>query len=142
MLKNPSNRPEENDTTRRWISDDYFDLFLWCDTIGGIRGFQLCYDKPGRERALTWTAEKGLEHHAVDGGEAEPTEHRSPMLMMDATFPAELVRHEFEARSVGLSAEIRELVLGKIAEYGGGRECLYHDSSGHQDSGITCQGIQ
>ncbi len=43
----------------RWFSDEYFDLYVWTDPSGTITGFQLCYDKPGKERAFTWFSDSG-----------------------------------------------------------------------------------
>ena len=54
---------------RRWFSDNYFDLIVWYDDERKLVGFQLCYDKDGRERALTWTHEHGFQHNRIDSGE-------------------------------------------------------------------------
>ena len=40
--------------TRRWFRDDNLDLIVWYDDSSEISGFQLCYDKYDRERAITW----------------------------------------------------------------------------------------
>ncbi|MEO5917834.1 MAG: hypothetical protein ABIS50_26615 [Luteolibacter sp.] len=117
MLTNQAIRNVANDLDRRWISDDYFDLIVWYETEVQIHGFQLCYDKPGRERALTWTRERGFLHTAVDSGESKPTANRTPIVVADGTFPAGQVRREFIARSGLLPAEIRELVLARIKDY-------------------------
>ena len=53
MLTNQAIRTVADDLDRRWISDDYFDFIVWYETDVQIYGFQLCYDKSGRERALT-----------------------------------------------------------------------------------------
>lgn len=117
MLINQPIRSVTNDRDRRWISDEYFDLIVWCEAEGQIYGFQLCYDKPGRERALTWTRKKGFSHSGIDSGESKPTTNRAPILVADGAFPAEQVRTEFIARSSLLSADVRDLVLAKIKEY-------------------------
>ena len=117
MLRNEPIRPVPRDLDRRWISDDYFDLIVWYEPGGGIHGFQLCYDKSGQERALTWTREGGFQHTAIDSGETDPNANRTPVLIADSAFPAEQVRGEFIARSKLLPAEIRDLVLEKIGEY-------------------------
>ena len=54
---------------RRWFTDEYFDLIAWYETPAAkdarpgamkeLKGFQLCYDKTGRERALTSTGSTG-----------------------------------------------------------------------------------
>ena len=117
MLKNSPRKPVEHDRDRRWIADDDFDLIVWYEPDGAIHGFQLCDDKPGRERALTWTPERGFLHTAIDSGESHPTANRSPSLVPDGSFPAQDVRREFLTRGAPLPDEIRELVLRRIAEY-------------------------
>ena len=41
---------------RRWFTDEEFDLIVWYGDDRSLVGFQLCYDKQDRERALTWTS--------------------------------------------------------------------------------------
>ena len=89
VLKNSPRTPVEHDHDRRWIADEYFDLIVWYEAAGAIHGFQLCYDKPGRERALTWTRERGFSHTAIDSGESRPTANRTPILVPDGVFPAQ-----------------------------------------------------
>jgi hypothetical protein len=117
MLQNNPIKSVTGDMDRRWLTDDYFDLILWYDAAKRIHGFQLCYDKSRRERALTWTVTNGFLHSAVDGGESKPTTNRTPILLADPVFSSEEVMREFCARSELLSQEICDLVLGKIAEY-------------------------
>ena len=40
-------------SSRKWFSDDYFDLIVWIDLNGAVSGFQLRYDKYKKERTLT-----------------------------------------------------------------------------------------
>jgi hypothetical protein len=70
MLANTPRKPVAGDRDRRWIADEYFDLIVWYEDDQTIHGFQLCYDKPGRERALTWTRAGGFQHTAIDSGES------------------------------------------------------------------------
>lgn len=58
------------DYDRRWLVDESFYLIVWYDSLGAVHGFQLCYDKPGAERALTWISNRGFSHTQVDHGEA------------------------------------------------------------------------
>jgi hypothetical protein len=117
MLTNQPIRPVANDLDRRWFFDDYFDLIVWYESEDQIHGFQLCYDKTGRERALTWSHERGFLHTAVDSGESMPTANRTPVLVADGAFPFEQVRREFTTRSSLLPVEIRELVLVRVRDY-------------------------
>jgi len=117
MLINQPTRRVARDLDRSCISDDYFDLFVWYEPDGRIHGFQLCYDKPRRERALTWTRDRGFLHARIDTGEDSPYANCTPILVVDGEFPASKVRHEFVTRSASLSNEIRELVLARLDEY-------------------------
>jgi hypothetical protein len=117
MLTTQPIKPVANDLDRRWMSDEYFDLIVWYESEDRIHGFQLCYDKPGRERALTWTRGRGFLHTAVDTGESKPTANHTPILVADGAFPVEQVRREFTVRSNRLPSDIRELVLARIKDY-------------------------
>ena len=118
MLIDGPIKPVPADLDRRWLCDDYFDLFVWYGSNAKIYGFQLCYDKPGRERALTWTADNGFVHGAVDSGESRPTANRTPTLTGEPTFAASEVEREFIARSATIPGESRAFVLERIGEYG------------------------
>jgi hypothetical protein len=117
MLREKSTNPAKSDFARRWLTDDYFDLIVWYEPGGDIHGFQLCYDKPGRERALTWTHRRGFTHMAIDSGEQAPTANRTPVLVPDGLFDAPLVRQHFLNHCARIDAPIRELVLAKIDEF-------------------------
>ena len=118
MLTYEPIRPVANDLDRRWISDDYFDLIVWYEPDRQIHGFQLCYDKLGREGALTWTHQRGFRHAAVDSGDYTPTTNQTPILVQGGAFPMERVRAEFIARSCLLPPELREWVLTCLNHYG------------------------
>ena len=117
MLKEQPCKQVPGEPPRRWISDDYFDLIIWCESTGNSPGFQLCYDKPGRERALTWSCDRGFSHAAIDDGESNPNANCTPILVADGDFPAEMVAREFARRSAKIDQQIRGLVLKKIDEY-------------------------
>jgi hypothetical protein len=131
MLTNQPIRQVPHDLDRRWISDDYFDLIVWYESLDQIHGFQLCYDKPHRERALTWTRTRGYLHTAIDSGESKPTTNRTPILIADGTFPAGQIKREFMIRGGLLPTEIRELVLARIKDYET-HQLLQPDACGNQ----------
>jgi len=117
MLRDEPIRKKGNDLARQWTSDDYFDLIVWYNPDGVIYGFQLCYDKLGDERAVTWIAEKGFRHTKIDGGEDDVTTlKKTPILGGSIPFQAEPVTEEFKRRSSNLRQDIRELVLTKLLE--------------------------
>jgi len=109
--------PVAHDRHRRWMGDDYFDLIIWYEHDGSVHGFQLCYDKFGRERSLTWTPTQGVRHDRIDTGEQWPTVNCSPVLVPDNDFPAEAIRRQFLSRSTQVAEPIRNLVLTKIGEF-------------------------
>jgi len=117
MLTDEPKRSVRDDYDRRWISDDYFDLIVWYDRKDAVHGFQLCYGKPQWERALTWIRDQGFSHTEVESGEERATANRTPILVPDGSFPSKKVRREFQRRAVGLPDDLRDLVLGKIAEF-------------------------
>ena len=117
MLKEQSSKQTGSEHIRRWLSDDYLDLIVWQEPNGDFYGFQLCYDKPGKERALTWTTKSGFSHRAVDDGESSPEANCTPILVDDGGFPVALVRRQFSVRAYGIDPRIQDFVLTKIDEY-------------------------
>jgi hypothetical protein len=103
---------------RRWFSDDFFELIVWLDPDGSIWGFQLCYDKEGRFRSLTWAKDKGYCHCAVDdGSRADGAHPASPILLQDGLFDAKAVGARLAGASKNLPPEIRSIILEKISRY-------------------------
>ena len=82
-----------------------------------IIGFQLCYDKPGHERALTWTEAAGYTHHHVDTGEAGPKSKRTPLLVADSEFEQMKIAELFREDSVQIDQRIAQLVYEKVSQY-------------------------
>jgi len=117
MLNEPPKSAVAGDYDRRWISDDYFDLIVWYTPRDTVHGFQLCYDKPRWERALTWLSDRGFAHTEVDSGEDDPHVNRTPVLVPDGSFPADKVLAEFARRGSTLPVELRKLVTEKISEF-------------------------
>jgi hypothetical protein len=101
----------------RWFRDEYFDLYVWTDQGGTITGFQLCYDKPGDEHALTWLSGEGFTHHRIDPGDQNPAKNRSPILVQDGVFQGDEVERRFAESSQTLDAGLAEFVTRKLKEY-------------------------
>ena len=116
MMREESAKPTKSGFARRWLSDDYFDLIVWYEPGGSIHGFQLCYDKSGNERALTWTHAGGFNHKSVDSGEQAPTANLSPILAPGGFFQAALVKEQFLKRCTQIDESICKLVLAKLDE--------------------------
>lgn len=116
MLRDTPILTLRSDLPRQWIYDDYFDLIVWYK-CKRIFGFQLCYDKPNYERALSWSEEGGFIHSAIDSGEESPLINRTPLLVSNGPFPKMAILAEFMKRSDTLSYGIRKLVVEKMLAY-------------------------
>jgi hypothetical protein len=114
----PDTRQVAGEPRRRWFSSADLDLIVWLDETGSVVGFQLCYDKSRGERALTWRAERGYDHSAIDDGESNPAQYKStPILVADGHFDRERVAEIFLESSVGVPAPIRDAVADLLQRY-------------------------
>jgi hypothetical protein len=105
---------------RRWFSDQYFDLIVWYEKNGSVLGFQLCYDKFEKERALTWRRDRGFSHEKVDDGEGRPGEPKStPILLPDGLFDASAITARFRKESAEIDPEVSRLVAKTLETYPG-----------------------
>ena len=103
---------------RRWYQDEFFDLYTWHAPNGRLAGFQLCYDLPGRERAITWHRQHGFSHDLIDGGGVTGRMRGTPLLVAGARFPHRVVRERFVRHAATLDAATRKAILDKMREYG------------------------
>ncbi|MFN2454214.1 MAG: hypothetical protein ABR577_08335 [Pyrinomonadaceae bacterium] len=110
-------KQHDNDLFRRWFEDDFFDLIVWYDAHQMICGFQLCYDKNRRERAITWLESKGYAHDVIDSGERSVWEVKSPTLAGATSFPHQQVLEDFTLRSTEIDEEVAAYVKRKLEEY-------------------------
>jgi hypothetical protein len=117
MLREYPAKQVPGDYPRRWFADDYFDLFVWFENNGAeIYGFQLCYDKCGHEKAITWKRDGTLRHEGIDTGEDEVWNNQSPILVAARQSQTKHLRPHFESRAQDLPVDIRDLVRSKIEE--------------------------
>jgi len=103
---------------RRWFQSHDEDLIVWYAEDGSIYGFQFCYQRNRKERALTWTAEQGFSHNKVDAGDREGMNYaRTPVRVADGVFDVEAMARRFGDISISVPVEIRQFVLNKVREY-------------------------
>ena len=100
---------------RRWYQDEFFDLYTWHAPNGKLAGFQLCYDLPGRERAITWHRQHGFSHNRIDGGNTPGRMSGTPLLVAGARFPHRLVRERFIKHAATLDAATRKAITRQDA---------------------------
>ena len=109
-------RQEPGDLRRRWFSSPRCDLILWLDEDGSLRGFQLCYDKPSNEHALTWIQDSGFSHMAVDSGEGSGLGKAAPILVADGLFEPKQILEILEAECALVPANYYHHIAAKIHE--------------------------
>lgn len=109
-------RQVPGEARRRWFSSSVLDLIVWLDDQGMPTGFQLCYDKGGRERALTWSQQHGFSHMAVDDGEQSfgIGYKATPILVPCGAADIMMVRAIFKENARQLPTDIMEFVQLKI----------------------------
>lgn len=112
-------RQVPEDGYRRWFTDHDFDLIVWYpdETQKEISGFQLCYDKSRRERALTWKKSEGYLHNKVDDGDITFGSKRTPILVPDGTFARDRVRDLFVSAAKDVDSDIVSFVVAKLDRF-------------------------
>jgi hypothetical protein len=101
---------------RRRFADEDFDLVVWLSDTAEIVAFELCYDRPRVEQAVTWSSDHGYGHFRVDSGEETPLRNRTPILISDGSFPKAEVLAGFRQASGTLDPTIRAFVLLRLEE--------------------------
>lgn len=111
-----STRQIAGEPQRRWFSGETLDLVVWLDANAKPDSFQLCYDKPLAEKALTWTPATGFTHQAVDDGSHDLPRHKGTPVL-HAIGPADLprIRQLFGAVAHTLPPDVMALVAHTLA---------------------------
>ena len=117
MLREVAVTQVEHEPRRRWFVDEDLDLVVWLSEPGSIVALELCYDKPGRERALTWSLERGFGHYRVDAGDDTAMRNLTPILVSDGAFPKAQVIARLTAASATIDPAIRAPVLERLQEF-------------------------
>jgi hypothetical protein len=111
-------RQIKGEPKRRWFSDEYFDLIVWFLTGNEIMGFQLCYGKPGDQRAITWKWPDTYFHQRIDDGENRPGKPKAtPILVPDGRFDYEVIAEKFQKESANIDPEISKFVFDTLSQY-------------------------
>lgn len=101
---------------RRYFLSEYFDLYVWEDKDKRFVGFQLCYDKNNKERALSYI-DGAFTHRGIDSGEAVASENRTPILVADGAFDTNENLDRFIEESKNIDPEVAGYVIRMLKEY-------------------------
>jgi len=105
--------------SRRWFSDEDFDLIVWIDPENRILGFQLCYDKQTEQKALTWLKDDGYQHNRIDDGDNPGKMKASPVLEANGHFDREGIGRRFRENRGDVPEEIVGCVYDGIMNFHG-----------------------
>jgi len=120
---------------RRWFHSAEMDLIVWFDDADDQPdsqpvAFQLCYDKMHGEKALSWKAEGGFTHMAVDDGEALPGRYKAtPLLVPDGGFERDALGRRFAEAAQTLPVAIRAFVTAKLSPREGASITMASDAA-------------
>ncbi|MFP4363958.1 MAG: hypothetical protein ACLFR1_08810 [Spirochaetia bacterium] len=119
LVENKGVRQIPGEGFRRWFTEQDMDLVVWyTDTSQEkINGFQLCYDKTGYERCLTWREGEKYAHDRVDSGEFPFSAKMSPVLMQDGYFASSEVADQFLTKAENIEEDLRNFVYDKLAAF-------------------------
>ena len=101
---------------RRYFVSDFFDLYVWEDKDNHFVGFQLCYDKKNKERALSYI-DGVFTHRGIDTGEANVGENRTPILVADGVFNKEENLNKFIDESKLIDRKVATYVIKMLEEF-------------------------
>lgn len=105
---------DEPHAERRWFHDEYFDLFVWHDSVGDLLSFELCYGIGSSERALVWERRGGFYHDGVEDETAQTGDILGQKSSAGATDPI-VARFDLAARS--LPDSLRAQVSDRVHQY-------------------------
>lgn len=116
MLREITRITQEPDgPQRRWFTDRKRDLMVW-HRDGEITSFEFCYGKDSMERALRWSAVRGLEHFVVDDVQRCGFRHKmSPVLKETRYVDFDAVRQEFTHAAQEIDAGITAFVHRRLS---------------------------
>jgi hypothetical protein len=101
---------------RRYFLSEYFDLYVWEDKDRRFVGFQLCYDKNNKERALSYI-DGIFSHRGIDTGEASASVNRTPILVADGAFNKEENLERFIDESKSIDQRVAAYVIDMLKKF-------------------------
>ena len=115
QVKDVSQKPGE--PTRCWFSSPRMDLFVWIGENEEVLSYQLTYDKPDAEKALSWKKGTGFSHFCVDEDLRPGCHPSSPLLKRDEKNDAFKVVALFHKNSGYLQPCLKQFIISSIKNY-------------------------
>ncbi len=114
-------KQRSGEPTKRWFSSLNMDLFIWFDDDDEIVSYQLTYNKPHDEKALTWSKDKGYVHLGVDDG-SNPGKHPgTPLLVKDGVVSPSSIIKLIRNDQGDLKPWIKNFIVEGIEKYFNGK---------------------
>lgn len=102
---------------KRWFTSSTMDVFVWFSDHDEIVSYQFTYNKPGDEKAIVWSKEKGFSHLGVDDG-ANPGKHPgSPLFVADGTLNPRKIITMLQKDEGELTPWIKDFIVSGIEEH-------------------------
>ncbi|MCP4431821.1 MAG: hypothetical protein GY806_12645 [Gammaproteobacteria bacterium] len=108
---------KKGEPKRRWFTSLSMDLFVWLNDEDEIISYQLTYNKPHKEKALTWSKEKGFAHLGVDDGTRSGKHPGSPLLVKDGVIKPDKIISMLRKDSGELKSWIKNFIVSGIEEH-------------------------
>lgn len=102
------------ESRRRWFSCDSMDLFVWINDDNEIERYQLTYNKPHNEKALTWHFKEGFLHLSVDDGFCPGKYPASPLLKSDGSLNAVKIVRLLNKNTGDLEPSIKDFIISGV----------------------------
>ena len=111
-------RQREGEPKRRWFADHSMDLYIWEGESGEVLRFQVTYDKPHNEKALTWRSDSGFACSNVDDGEHDRGGHAkaTPLLMSSDQCDQNVVLKLLAERRDGMPQVLYDFVCDALKQ--------------------------
>ena len=102
---------------KRWFTSLSMDLFVWLSEEEEIISYQLTYNKPHDEKALTWNREKGFSHSGVDDGSRSGKHPGSPLLVKDGVIKPTKIISMLRKDAGDLKPWIKNFIVSGIEDH-------------------------
>ena len=106
-----------NGMTRRWFTNEKFDLFVFIKDDNQLAQLQLCYDKHHKEHVIAWSEKYGYEHAYIDTGRNMSGRAGSPVFTTNGLCDIDEVKRSFIDTSLNLDNMLFDQIYRKLVGY-------------------------